>query len=202
MKRFCLFLLSILVMRAYGAEEQAQKPCCPNLQTIAYKATSFLANLFFIRNDYLYLAYSDDIWRLQMKLQVKEEIEDVDRYYSRYRYLINGNDIPIYYTPLHEAVERGHLKAVLMLVDAGADKNKCIRFNSLLPHEKAKHCDTFLIVRSSAGTERIENQAAQEKIEKWKSSHHVGLSALDLAQKLMAEDWSTERGRIMLFLTK
>jgi len=196
MRHFYILLLSITMFISLQGVKQ-QLSCCPTLSRFAYKATSWCG-----RNDYIYLVYANSLWYLNMKLQRKERIQDINRYYLRCGATFYGasqeRSISLYISPLHEAVERGSLCAVQMLCEAGADKTLTIK-SSILPAEEAEEgCRGCPWMSTECSDEKIPH-----KIESWNAENNIGLSVVELAEKLIKEPRysdSQERKQIYQFL--
>lgn len=182
MKNILLLLVFSIVFtpELFSSEAKTRhKAQCCGLDTVAYKIGSKLG-----RNDYLYLASVNSLWFLQKKIALKENIADLDKYWLRSGTSINGVKVLVYCTPLHEAVKQGSLDAVKELSAAGADKKKII-----------KHAD---IQRGDIAQESLSQPVSwivypvyphqlDVEISNVLSECAVGLSAVDLAQKLMKD---------------
>ncbi len=177
MKYFYTLLFSMVVIYPLQGMQEQRQSCCSTLSRLVYKATAWCG-----RNDYLYLTHANSLWYLGMKLQHKEQIGDINRYYLRYGATFNTRSAPIYVSPLHEAVQRGSLNAVTMLCEAGADKTLTIR-PSIKEEEAAEGWHTGCPWMASS----CPNEKVKQKIAAWYRSRNVGLSALQLAQKLSEE---------------
>lgn len=196
MKSLYLFLCSMLVLTPLqGMQQRQRQSCCSKLSLLASKTTSWCGILAYKatswcgRNDYLYLAYADSLWYMQKKLQSKEQIKDINRYYLRYGATFNTTNSRftnacIYVSPLHEAVQRGHLAAVMLLCNAGADKTLTIK-SRIENSEAAEQCYAGCVFM---GTDALTEEEVQQKIAEWNKSNNVGLSAPELAEELLKKE--------------
>lgn len=174
--KFFLAIIFFGVMQISCMEDKAYKSC--NCSKILYSLGTR-----FGRSDYLYLVNSNSVWFLKKKIELNKSIEDVDKYYLRLEFKVNGVAIPIYYTPLHEAIRRGNLESVKVLLAAGADLNKSIKQCDIEPEDMAVEDIRYVLcIESLAPTDF--NDKYQEIIEK----QRVGLSAIELAEALIKEE--------------
>jgi hypothetical protein len=135
----------------------------------------------------LYLAYADSVWFLRKKIELKENIEDLDRYYARHERTINTLPVVLYCTPLHEAVLHGHLGCVQLLCKADADKSKRVKssyYEILNPESTAFEAKFQSIPRV---TYSVEPAQLDTEIKEKCDCDYVGLSAVDLAKKLVED---------------
>lgn len=194
MKLLYLVMYSLLTISSLHS---MQRPSYAELlskaaATMAYKATSWYG-----RNDYLYLAHTNAAWYLEMKLNNNENINDINRYYLRCGATFNSKDTtinaPIYVCPLHEAVEKGHLAIVALLLKAGANKALPIK-NSVQQSDMAETgsigCPWMECIEP---TDKVSQQVAT-----WYQSHHVGLSACELAKKML-NDYASDQDRKSIY---
>jgi hypothetical protein len=179
-----LYLLLYSVFALIPLQGAQQRPSfCQKLSLLAYKATSLVW-----RCDYFYLAYVNSTWYLKMKLQSKEQIEDINRYYLHCGttfHSIDGRSVyaPIYIAPLHEAIRQGHLDSVVLLCNAGADKT--LRIKSHIEKIEAAKQDSRCPFLS---TYDLTDNEVQQKIAKLNRNNYVGLSALELAEELLKKE--------------
>ncbi len=175
--------------------EAIEVGCCNDLSAIAYTVGSYICPKLTIRTDYLYLAHADCAWWLKHKLAAKENLSDFDRYYPRYKKQINDTVMASYHTPLQEAVDQGNLECVKILLAAGADKMKKIRYASNVAEsdikleEIAAESDNLRVV-GCVLLSRCGQVEADEKIQAFQRAHHIGLSALQLAEKFTKEPYA------------
>jgi len=177
----------ILLLSISFVTNRTEAACC-GLDNVFYKIGSFVG-----RNDYLYLVYTNSVWFLNKKIALKEDLDTIDSYYLRLGCTIYSKHsnrqygIGIYYTPLHEAVYNGSLECVQALCYAGADKNKQI---------KSSFDRDFVYLHQSIiwCSYPVDHDQLEAEKEKVLVDRFVGLSALELAEKL-ATDGSNESGQ-------
>lgn len=180
--------------------EQASYCCC--LDNLFYKATKN-----FGRNDFLYLARSNSIWFLMKKIQFKEFIKDFDKYDLNFGMVFEDKDVSTYSTPLHEAIIMGNLKIVKLFCQMGADINKKIK--SASDEDKIEDGDLTTEEYTrwyghifTTDPKNINEEETKKQIENFKKKHHVGFSAVELAESMVKEskDKLDERQEIFEFL--
>lgn len=189
MKRNMLIYALIINFASTHAMEISKKSssACCGLDSVYYSIASHIG-----RNDYLYLAYAGSNWFLKKKIMLKEDIEDLDRYYARYGRSINKTDITVYHTPLHEAIMQGNVETVKLLCSSGADKYKRIKTNpDIGSTDLAKES---LFERICWSRYSIDKEQEKAEIKKFLSGGYIGTSAIDLAEDL--RDSSNEYSRI------
>lgn len=196
MKKIILTLaLSILTAASlFAMNEEDQAPeCCSNLTTIAYKTIAPICSLLTIRTDYLYLAHADCTWWLKKKLALQENFNDFDRYYARSQKQINQTVIRSFRTPLHEAIVQGNIGCISLLLAAGADKKKKIQYASNPKNEHNIHHEQIagesynlpIVCLTHLGD--TAPAEVDKEIAEFRSNTYIGLSAVDLAQKLITD---------------
>jgi len=190
------FLLSVMMSISLQSAQQIQRGgCCDRLSVIVYKTMSCC-----LRNDYHTLAYSNACWMLRMKLKCREEMQSINQYYLRDCAVIQGQDYPVWVSPLHEAILQGNVQAVEILGAAGANINLCIK-STISDTERAKHQVGCMFIEHLNLTE----QRAQQEITEWHRSHYVGLSAIELAKALCKnkhDDLNNNRRNIYKMLSR
>ena len=187
------FLFSMMIcISLQGTQREQLEKRCPGLSALAYKAMSC-----WWKNDYHILAYSNACWMLRMKLKCRERMEDINRYYVKCGAVIQGEEYPIWVSPLHEAILRGHLQVVEILYKAGANKNLRIKL-AIDDTERAEQQTGCMFIEHLGLT----SERAQEENLKWRESNYVGFSALELAKELSekSDDLSGNRQRIYSIL--
>lgn len=168
-----IFLLSLITSQTFlSASEKRQKSSCCNLKTLAYKIASTISHMRG-RDDYCYLAQTNSIWLLEMKLQENLKDKDLDAYYLSLGYTINVKQIEIYTTPLHEAIQWGNIECVKLLLKHGADKNKRVAIDLRDQRGVYRNHKVLWETESSHTPEATEREILE--------SNYVGLSAHDLA---------------------
>ncbi len=122
-----------------------------------------------------------------------KDAADLDKHHVRVGLIINGTNVSIYHTPLHEAIKEGNLEAVQLLCSHGADPSKIIKIaQEIDPQEKA----------ASAHHLKCNNVRGCGDIKAFKYSLYVGYSALELAERLYKKrsDNSEKRKAIVNYL--
>lgn len=180
MKRFIVYIALIISLAApsHAMQEQQQPVHAYTIGRLLYKALSWIR-----RTDYLYLAYANEAWLLKNKISLHENISDLDKYYVRSGIKINNNYITPYQTPLHEAVAGGNLEIAAVLLAEGADKNKKISLH-ILPQALAQEAASLPCVHWEYTVNPDQFQSAIEKIHR---ENYIGLTAVELAERLMKE---------------
>lgn len=147
--------------------------------------------------DYLYLCYAGGTWRLQMKLQLGENLSDLNRYYLRHVIVLNGQEYQKWITPLHEAIERGHLEQVKLLFSHGAVPTAQIK--SLIDLESEAAIEKSSLACGCMQKWHLSPLQLNCELEQWNMS--IGMSAIDLARKL-AHDTPATHQKIFDWLRK
>jgi hypothetical protein len=189
------FLFSMLMCIPLQSTQQAQREKrCDKLSILAYKAMSCC-----LKNDYHTLAYSNACWMLKMKLKCREQMQDINRYYLRSGTIIQGKEHLIWVSPLHEAIHRGHVQAVEIRCNAGANKNLRIKSTIERGTEMAEQETGCIFIEHL----NLTREQAQKESVKWYRSNYVGFSALALAKvlcKRKLDTFSSNRERIYVML--
>ncbi len=201
MKRSILFALLITMPSSFlwaNNESDNEVTNCCGLGDTIYALAKRVG-----RNDFLYLAHANSLWFLKKKVQLSDHADNIDKYYMRAGRYVEGYNISIFHTPLHEAISQGHFEAVRFFCCVGnADITKKIKS---APDIQLIECATephpCLSLSSWSAKGRDEGKI-KEEIENTKKTFHVGLSALDLAEQMLkeADDKQSERKKIVNFL--
>ena len=189
------FIVSLPIFCMDNKKDTDEFNCC-GLNWAVYYLTKNLG-----RNDYLYLAQANSTWFLEKKIESKEYLDDLDKYYLKLGRFIEGNDVSLFHTPLQEAVKKGSLETVKLLCLAGANAHKKIKSGQqVLDSDKRArepHSCLFLTSWNDSGEDIVE-----KKITQFKEENYVGRTALELAIILQnkATDKLSERKEIVNFL--